>query len=270
MDDRIDEGWVTNEEMAAWLKLVESHIPNVENSKPTALPEPSNPPDPPSTTLAIVSASACRSLSIGHPESRRMRVRGFHSFLLCATVSLVAFSFGIWIAGWGVQPRLGPGGDDQGVAHPGSVRLILPGTLDGQSIPGRGSGLLDRRRDLSPVYPTYPASLGSHEDPSIPQATAETGPSPQSQDEGHDMSPANLSTLARDTGEADGEAVRHSPIHADAPAASGPRFLRHLAPGSRHARGSYAHRQAYLAWRRFRSSYPIGPFARLWASDHGR
>ena len=35
MDDRIDEGWVTNEEMAAWLKLVESHIPKVENSKPT-------------------------------------------------------------------------------------------------------------------------------------------------------------------------------------------------------------------------------------------
>ncbi len=273
MDDRIDEGWVTNEEMAAWLKLVESHIPKVENSKPTALPEPSDPPGPPSTTLAIVSASACRSSSIGHPESRRMRVRGFHSFLLCATVSLVAFSFGIWIAGRGVQPRLGPGGDDQGVAHPGSVRLILPGTLDGQSIPGRGSGLPDRRRDLSPVYPTYPASPGSHEDQSIPQATAETGPSPRSQDEGHDMSPAKVSTLARDTGEAeawDGEAVRDSPIDADAPAASGPRFLRHLAPGSRHARGSYAHRQAYLAWRRFRSAYPVGPFARLSASDHGR
>jgi hypothetical protein len=273
MDDRIDEGWVTNEEMAAWLKLVESHIPNVENSKATALPKPSDPPGPPSTTLAIVSASACHSSSIGHPGSRRVRARGFHSFLLCATVSLVAFSFVIWIAGRGVQPKLGPGGDDQGVAHPGSVRLILPGTLDGQSIPGRGSGLPERRRDLSPVYPTYPASPGSHEDQSIPQATAETSPSPRSQDEGNDVSPAKASTLARATGEAeawDGEAVRDSPIHADAPAAGVPRFLHHLAPGSRYARGSYAHRQAYLAWRRVRSAYSVGSFARLSASDHGR
>jgi hypothetical protein len=201
-----------------------------------------------------------------------MRVRGFHSFLLCATVSLVAFSFGIWIAGWGVQPRLGAGGDDQGVAHPGSVRLILPGTLDGQSIPGRGSGLPDRRRDLSPVYPTYPASPGSHEDQSIPQAAAETGPSPRSQDENHDMSPAKVSTLARDTGEAEAWTAKPSEIAPSMlmhPPPAAPRFLRHLA-GSRHARGRYAHRQAYLAWRRFRSAYPIGPFARLSAFDHGR
>ena len=273
MDDRIDEGWVTNEEMAAWLKLVESHIPKVENSKPTALPKPSDPPGPPSTTLAIGSASACHSSSIGHPGSRRVRARVFHSFLLCATVSLVAFSFVIWITGRGVQPKLGPGGDDQGVAHPGSVRLILPGTLDGQSIPGRGSGLPERRRDLSPVYPTYPASPGSHEDQSIPQATAETSPSPRSQDEGNDMSPTNLSTLARDTGEAEGWTAKPSEIPPSMlmyPPPAAPRFPRHLAPGSRHASSSYAHRQAYLVWRRFRSAFPVGPFARLSASDHGR
>ena len=39
MDDRIDEGWVTNEELAAWLKLVERDIPKAGNSKPTALPD---------------------------------------------------------------------------------------------------------------------------------------------------------------------------------------------------------------------------------------
>jgi len=272
MDDRIDEGWVTNEELAAWLKLVENHIPKVENPKPTALPEPSGLPGAPSATLDTVSASACRSSSIGHPVSRRMRVRGFNSFLLCATVSLVALPFGIWITGWGVQPKLGPGGDGQRVTRPGPVRLISPGTLDGQSSPGGGSGLPDRRRDLSPVYPTYPASPGSHQDQSVPQATAETSPSPRSQNEGHDASPAKASMLTAAGGAKawDGEAVRDSPIDAHAPAASDLRFLRHLAPRSRHARASYAHRQAYLAWRRVRSAYVVGPFARLSTSDHGR
>ena len=51
MDDSIAEGWVTNEELAAWLKLVESHIPKIENPKPTtALPEP---PDSPMDRLAF-------------------------------------------------------------------------------------------------------------------------------------------------------------------------------------------------------------------------
>ena len=45
MDDRIDEGWVTNEELAAWLKLVRETSPRRE-LKPTALPEPSDRPVP--------------------------------------------------------------------------------------------------------------------------------------------------------------------------------------------------------------------------------
>ena len=60
MDDRIDEGCVTNEELAVWLKLVESHILKAENSKPTALP--SDPPGPPSPSFphrrAVLQASA--------------------------------------------------------------------------------------------------------------------------------------------------------------------------------------------------------------------
>jgi hypothetical protein len=189
MDDSIAEGWVTNEELAAWLKLVESHIPKIENPKPTtALPEPPDSPGPLGTALAIVSASACRSSTIGHVGSRRMRVRGFLSFLVCTTVSFVAFSFGIWIAGWGAQPKLGPDSDHEGAIRPESVQLILPGTLDGQQIAGRGNGLSDPRRELSPVYAAYPASPGVASRPKNPgeddqgeaKSSLISGDSPQS------------------------------------------------------------------------------------------
>ena len=61
MDESIDEGWITNAEMAAWLKLVEKDILDLvlkaENSKPTALPEPSDPPGHPRLmTVAIALA----------------------------------------------------------------------------------------------------------------------------------------------------------------------------------------------------------------------
>jgi hypothetical protein len=114
-----------------------------------------------------------------------MRARGFHSFLFYATVSLVAFSFGIWIAGWGAQPKLGPGSDHEGVTRPGPVRLILPATLDRQPSAGRGNGLPDPRRELSPVYAAYPASPGvasrpGEDDQGEGKSSLISGDSPQS------------------------------------------------------------------------------------------
>jgi hypothetical protein len=101
MDDRIDEGWVTNEELAAWLKLVERDIPKAGNSKPTALPEPSDPPGPPNIKWAIASASAARSSSIG-PELMH-RAGGLCEWpvlkLLCVALQ------GLWLVVW--AKRLG-------------------------------------------------------------------------------------------------------------------------------------------------------------------
>jgi hypothetical protein len=197
-----------------------------------------------------------------------MRVRMLHSLLFCATASLVAFSVGIWVARGGAQEKLGPGGDEQGITHPRTVRVILPNTLDGQSIPGRGSGLPGRRRDLSPIYPTLP---GPHEDGSNSMMAAGTMPSPRARDS-DDVSPTSASVLADDTAQSEAraeEGFRDPSTDADVPSASDPRFLRHVPSGSRHARGSY-YRHFYLAARRARPLYPYGAFARLSTSDHGR
>jgi hypothetical protein len=43
MDDPIDEGRITDEELATWLRLVERHVLKGENAKSTVLPEPSDP-----------------------------------------------------------------------------------------------------------------------------------------------------------------------------------------------------------------------------------
>ena len=197
-----------------------------------------------------------------------MRVRAFHSLLFCATASLVAFSIGTWVARGGAQEKLGPGGDEQGIAHPRAVRVILPDTLDGQSIPGRGSGLPDRHRDLSPIYPTSP---GPHEGGSNSMIAAGTMPSPRARD-GDEVSPVTASVLANDTAQSearDEEGFRDPSTDADVPTPSDPRFFRHVPSGSRHARGGY-YRHFYLAARRARPLYPYGAFARLSASDHGR
>ena len=172
-------------------------------------------------------------------------MRVFHSLLFCATASLVAFSVGIWVARGGVPEKLGPS-DEQGIAHPRTVRVILPGTLDGQSIPGRGSGLPGRRRDLSPV------------------------PRPRARG-GDDESPVTVSVLANDTAQSEARAndgFRDPSTDANVPSASGPRFFHHVPSGSRHASSSYRH--FYLAAAGARALYPYGAFARLSASDHGR
>jgi hypothetical protein len=197
-----------------------------------------------------------------------MRVQAFHSLVFCATASLVALSVGIFVARGGAQDKLGPSGDEQGIAHPRTVRVILPGTLDGQSIPGRGSGLPGRRRDLSPIYPTSP---GPHEDGSNSMMAAGTTPSPRARD-GDDVSPVTASALANDTAQSEGrdeEGFRDPSTDADVPSASDPRFLHHVPSRSRHARGSY-YRHFYLAARRARPLYPFGAIARLSTSDHGR
>jgi hypothetical protein len=95
MDDRIDEGCVTNEELAVWLKLVESHILKAENSKP------SDPPAPPSVTLPIVSASAGRSSSIGHELMHS--ARGLCEWLL-VKLFCVALQ-GLWLVVWAKRLR---------------------------------------------------------------------------------------------------------------------------------------------------------------------
>src|SRR5689334_22142807 len=112
-----------------------------------------------------------------------MRVPVFHSLLFVATASMVAFSIAIFVARGGAQQKFGPSGDEQGIAHPRTVRVILPDTLDGQSIPGRGSGLADRRRELSPIYPISP---GSHEEKSNSTVAAGTAPSPRAREHDND------------------------------------------------------------------------------------
>ena len=58
MDDPIDEGCITNEELAAWLKLVERDL-KAENAKPTAmLPEPSDAASSSRTTLVLIATFA--------------------------------------------------------------------------------------------------------------------------------------------------------------------------------------------------------------------
>ena len=273
MKDRMDEGWVTDEELAAWLDLVKGHIPKVESSKPAGLPEPADPPGATGTASPIIWSSAPRSFGMGHPRSRRMRVPGFHAFLLCATASLIAFFFGIWITGRASQPKLGPGGDDPVFAHAGSVRLIVPGALEGQSITGAASGLPDNRRDLIPVYSTADKtagssmiSLGYDGEPAPLSPELSSSATSQSPDV-HAVSPAQAVTLARVTGEAKTSDVPLPPSRAGSDIAA-----RHDAPfvQPRHASGSYGHRPAYFAWHRVRSFYPMGSFARLSASDHGR
>jgi hypothetical protein len=58
MDDPIAEGCITDEELATWLKLVERNILKGQISKPTVLPEPSDPASFSRTTLAIVATFA--------------------------------------------------------------------------------------------------------------------------------------------------------------------------------------------------------------------
>jgi hypothetical protein len=59
MDNPIDEGCITNEELAAWLKLVERGILKEENAKPTAvLPEPSDAASSSRTTLILIATFA--------------------------------------------------------------------------------------------------------------------------------------------------------------------------------------------------------------------
>jgi hypothetical protein len=195
-----------------------------------------------------------------------MRVRVFHSVLFFATASMVALSIAILVARGGAQQKLGPSGDEQGIAHPRTVRVILPDTLDGQSIPGRGSGFADRRRDLSPIYPISP---GSREEKSNSTVAAGATPSQRARD---NESPVTASALAHDTAQTearDEQGFSDPSPDVEVSAASDPRFFRHVPAAPRHARRGY-YRHFYLAARRARPLYPFGALARLSTSDHGR
>ncbi len=195
-----------------------------------------------------------------------MPVRVFHSVLFFVTASLVAFSVGMLAAGGGPQQKLGPSGDQQGIAHPRTVRVILPDTLDGQSIPGRGSGFADRRRDLSPIYPVSP---GSREEKSSSTVAAGAAPNQRARERDNE-GPVTVSAPAHETAQTGDEQGFSDPAtDVEVSAASDPRFFRHVATASRHARRGY-YRHFYLAARRARPLYPFGAFARLSTSDHGR
>jgi hypothetical protein len=58
MDNPIDEGCITSEELPASLKLVERDILKAEDSKLSALPEALDQRSPPRMTLAIVATCA--------------------------------------------------------------------------------------------------------------------------------------------------------------------------------------------------------------------
>lgn len=59
MDGPIDEGCITSEELAAWLKLVENDILKPENTKPmAALPEPLEPANSSRTILVVIATLA--------------------------------------------------------------------------------------------------------------------------------------------------------------------------------------------------------------------
>jgi len=196
-----------------------------------------------------------------------MRVRGFQFSLFCATAALLAFSLGIWVAHGGAPEKIGPSGDGQGVAHAKSVRVILPDTLDGQSVPGHGRGLADRGRDLSPIFHSP-----QRREAKITSSLSGTASS-RAQDTGGDATTSQTSASANESAGSeafDDGASRQAAINGDSSPTSDQRWLRHLTSGTRHARNGHARHPFYFAGRRVRPNYGFGAFARLTSSDHGR
>ena len=59
MDDPIDQGCITNEELAAWLKLIENDILKPQNARPSAIvSEPSDPVSSSRTMLVVIATFA--------------------------------------------------------------------------------------------------------------------------------------------------------------------------------------------------------------------
>jgi hypothetical protein len=87
-----------------------------------------------------------------------MNLRLFAIILTCTAAPAIAFPLGVRVgSGWhdkfGVE-RPDSGGALRAAAHLHPVHVIIPGTLDGQSIPGNGGRSSGHGRELSPVYPT--------------------------------------------------------------------------------------------------------------------
>ncbi len=90
-----------------------------------------------------------------------MNIRLFTLILICTAAPAIAFPLGVRVgSGWG--GKTGPAGSAIGShateLHP--ARVISPGTLDGQSVPGHAGSSGGPGRDLSPVYPTSPTAEG--------------------------------------------------------------------------------------------------------------
>jgi hypothetical protein len=177
-----------------------------------------------------------------------MRLRVITFIIVCTTASWVAFSFGIWVAR-GSQGKIGPGAEEQGVAHAKSVRLILPGTLDGQSIPGRGSRSADHGRELSPIYPTLEPTSA---DRTVSEGVAEAARTADAQRDQASSMPGEAPDFT--------QAVARQGAHDT-------RVLRHgkqtFAPWPRASIRTYARRERYFAAPRARSGNPFALFARL-------
>ncbi len=192
-----------------------------------------------------------------------MQTRVLTPIVLTTTASLVAFWLGMWVAHGGSQAKVGPGGEEQGITHPKSVRVILPGTLDGQSIPGHASGLPDRRRDLSPVYPTSP---GNRQDKSFSDIATETAASAQARDEGARPTPPETTALSESPA---GPGGRDGEFIGDAEDTRALRDARvrdaqtSYAPWPRRPRATYARRERYFLAHRARPANPLALFARL-------
>lgn len=192
-----------------------------------------------------------------------MQTRVLTPIVLTTTASLVAFWLGMWVAHGGSQAKVGPGGEEQGITHPKSVRVILPGTLDGQSIPGHASGLPDRRRDLSPVYPTSP---GNGQDKFFSDVATETAESAQARDEGARPTPPETTALSENPA---GPGGRDGEIIGDGEDTRALRDARvrdaqtSYAPWPRRPRATYARRERYFLTHRARPANPLALFARL-------
>jgi hypothetical protein len=114
-------------------------------------------------SLGTFRRSRCSHLH-AQAEGRPMKLRVISVILICAAGPSMAFPLGIWVASGGsLREKSGPGapardGTGRVLAHLNPVRVIAPGTLDGQSIPGKGGGSADHSRGLSPIYPTSPSA----------------------------------------------------------------------------------------------------------------
>jgi hypothetical protein len=109
-----------------------------------------------------------------------MNIRLLAIVFICVAAPAIAFPLGIRVgSGWNGKVGPGASGSDgarRAQLHP--VRVIQPGTLDGQSIPGNAGRPAGSARDLSPIYPT---TRSAERDLAASQGLAPAIPTPDSE-----------------------------------------------------------------------------------------